>query len=112
NFVHTQRDPGSPEDSGVADVQLMRPLAANGDTPYQPGELFDADVKQAYSRFTTLRYLTANFNDEHEWTDRKLPGLMQAAWGDQHADWENEVMLANETGKDLYITLPVGASAD
>src|SRR5947209_7418912 len=86
--------------------------AAGSDTPYQPGELFDADVKRAFSRFTTIRYLTGNFNDEKEWADRRRPGAMQAAWGDQHAVWEDEVMLANETGKDLYVTLPVLASAD
>ena len=57
-------------------------------------------------------YLTANLNDEREWSDRKLPGGLKAAWGDRHAVWENEVMLANETGKDLYITIPVNASAD
>jgi len=111
-FVHTQRTPEDLEGTGVTNVQLLRPIAADSDTHYQPGELFDADVKQAFSRFTTLRYLTANFNAEKEWADRKLPGIMQAAWGDRAAIWEHEVMLANETGKDLYITLPVGASAE
>jgi hypothetical protein len=112
NFVDTQRDPSSPIDSGITNVQLMRPTAANGSTPYQPGELFDADVKQALTRFTTLRFLTANFNNEQNWSDRELPGAMQAAFGDQHAVWEDEVMLANETGKDLYITVPVLANPD
>ena len=46
------------------------------------------------------------------WSDRKLPGQMKAAWGDRDAVWENEVMLANETGKDLYITIPIDASDD
>ena len=41
-----------------------------------------------------------------------LPGSLKAASGDRHAVWENEVMLANETGKDLYITIPINASAD
>jgi hypothetical protein len=110
NFVHTHRTPGDPEGSGVTDVQFMRPTAANATTHYQPGELFDADVKDAYSRYTTLRYLTANFNPEADWSERKLPSQMVAAWGDQRAVWEYEVMLANETGKDLYITIPVKAT--
>ena len=42
-------------------------MYARGDTPYQPGELFDADVKKAFGRFTTLRYLTANFNAETDY---------------------------------------------
>ena len=112
NFRRTQRYPGSPENSGVTGVQLMRPVAPGSGTTYQPGELFDANLKNALGRFTTLRYLTANFNAEREWGDRKLPGAMKGAWGDQHAVWENEVMLANETGKDLYITIPINASDD
>ena len=112
NFVHTRRTADDPEGSGVTDVQLMRPTAAGSNTPYPAGELFDADLKRAFGRFTTLRYLTANFNPESDWADRKLPGAMHAAWRDQAAVWENEVMLANETGKDLYITIPVKATAD
>jgi hypothetical protein len=112
NFVKTQRTPDDPEGTGVTNVRLMRPLTPDADSSYQPGELFDASVKNALSRFTTLRYLTANFNPEKEWADRKLPGTMTTAWGDRAAVWEYEVMLANETGKDLYITLPVMATAD
>ena len=59
-FVHTQRTPEDLEGTGVTNVQLLRPIAADSDTYYQSGELFDADVKRAFSRFTTLRYLTAN----------------------------------------------------
>jgi hypothetical protein len=112
NFRHTQRFPGNPENTGVTNVQLMRPIAPGSGASYQPGELFDASVKQAFARFTTLRYLTANFNAEANWGDRKLPGSMKAAWGDRDAVWEDEVMLANETGKDLYITIPVNATDD
>jgi hypothetical protein len=112
NFVNTQRLPGSPQNSGVTNVQLMRPIAPGARTYYQPGEMFDANVKQAYARFTTLRYLTANFNAESNWSDRELPGNMKDAWGDRHAVWEDEVMLANETGKDLYVTIPVNATSD
>ena len=110
NFVKTKRNPEDAEGTGVTNVELMRPTARDATEYYQPGELFDRDVKAAYSRFTTLRYLTANFNAEKEWADRKLPTAMQAAWGDRAAVWEYEVMLANETGKDLYITVPVGAT--
>src|SRR3954467_11101693 len=103
----------------------MRPLAPNADAAYAPGELFDADVKDAFSRFTTLRYLTASFNAETDWADRKLPGDMQAAWGDatrggdvppgwgdRAAVWENEGVLANETGKDRYVAGPAKAMAE
>jgi hypothetical protein len=112
NFIHTQRTPEDAEGTGITNVQLLRPIAPDSETHYQPGELFDVDVKDAYGRFTTIRYLTANFNPETEWTDRKLPAAMRAAWGDRAAVWEYEVMMANETGKDLYITLPVLSSPE
>src|SRR5205085_141584 len=60
NFRNTQRYPWSPGNTGVGNVQLLRPVAPGSGTSYQPGELFDANVKQALGRFTTLRYLTAN----------------------------------------------------
>jgi hypothetical protein len=111
-FRHTQRDGGSGENTGVRDIQLLRPVAPGSGTSYRPDDLFDQNVKDAFGRFTTLRYLTANFNTEREWSDRQLPSGMKAAWGDRRAVWEDEVMLANETGKDLYVTIPVNASDD
>ncbi|HEX3152384.1 MAG TPA: PA14 domain-containing protein [Gemmataceae bacterium] len=111
-FRNTQRTPDSGAETGVTNVQFMRPIAPGSTTSYSTGDLFNTDVTNAYSRFTTLRYLTANFNEEREWSDRILPTNMKVAWGDRRGVWENEVMLANETGKDLYITIPVEASAD
>ena len=111
-FRRTQRDAGGPKNSGITDLKLMRPIAPGSGSYYHPDELFDRDVKTAFSKFTTLRYLTANFNAEREWWERALPGGVKAAWGDRRGAWEFEVMLANETGKDLYITLPINASDD
>lgn len=112
SFRHTRREAGSAANTGVTNVQLLRPIAPGSNVVYRPADLFSNDVKTAFSRFTTLRYLTANFNAEREWWERKLPGEMKAAWGDRHAVWEYEVMLANETGKDLYVTVPINASDD
>jgi hypothetical protein len=112
NFRRTQRSAGSPTNSGITDVQLLRPIAPGSGSYYRPDDIFDSHVKDAFSRFTTLRYLTANFNPEREWWERKRPDAMKAAWGDRRAVWEYQVMLANETGKDLYITIPINASHD
>ena len=68
NFRRTQRDGGAPENTGIRNVQLLRPVAPGSGTTYQPGEIFDRHVKNAFGRFTTLRYLTANFNAEREWS--------------------------------------------
>jgi hypothetical protein len=111
-FKNTRRDGGSPNNSGITDVKLMRPVEPGSGVSYNPDEVFDAHTKEAYAKFTTLRFLTANFNAERDWTDRKRPDGPKAAWGDRAGVWEYEVMLANETGKDLYITIPVNASPD
>ena len=43
---------------------------------------------------------------------RKQPSDAKAAFADRAGVWEYQVMLANETGKDLYITIPINASDD
>lgn len=111
-FRNTHRTANSASNTGITNVQLMRPLAPGSGSYYRPDELFLSDVKNAFARFTTLRYLTANFNPEREWSERKLPSSLKVAWGDRYAVWENQVALANETGKDLYITIPINASSD
>ena len=111
-FRSTRRTAASANNTGITNVRLMRPLAPGSDSYYHPNQLFVSDVKDAFSRFTTLRYLTANFNTEVEWSERKLPSGLKASWGDRRAVWENQVALANETGKDLYITIPINASKD
>ena len=39
-----------------------------------------------------------------------LPGNAEADYSDLGEVWEYEVELANETGKDLYITIPMNAN--
>ncbi|HKB04486.1 MAG TPA: PA14 domain-containing protein [Gemmataceae bacterium] len=111
-FKNTRRDGGAPNNSGITDVKLMRPVEPGSGVSYNAEDVFDTHIKEAYAKFTTLRYLTANFNAEREWTDRKRPEGPKAAWGDRAGVWEYQVMLANETGKDLYITIPINASND
>ncbi|MDR3637130.1 MAG: PA14 domain-containing protein [Isosphaeraceae bacterium] len=112
-FTNTQRTPSSPLGSGLTDISLMKPTAPGASTYYSPGTLFDANVEAAFADYTTERWLTANNNTtEVNWSDRVLPGFAQAAFADNHTVWEYLVMLANETGKDLYITVPVNASPD
>jgi len=60
-------------------------------------------------------------NPDVNWTDRGLPGA--AGWGDNYdrtvrggasfgANWEYLILLANETGKDLWINVPQLATDD
>jgi hypothetical protein len=110
-FVNSQRSAALPVDTGVTDISLMRPTSPGASTSYAPGTLFATDIEAAYAPFTTERWLTANFNTtEVNWSDRTLPSYAEANFADRGQVWEYLVMLANETGKDLYITIPVNAS--
>jgi hypothetical protein len=112
-FQNSRRTAASALHTGVTNVQLMKPTAPGAATYYSPDTLFDPNLESAYSRFTTERWLTANFDTTQvNWSDRTPPGFFKAALGDRGEVWEYEVMLANETGKDLYITIPINASAD
>ncbi|MDB5349023.1 MAG: Fibronectin type domain protein [Planctomycetota bacterium] len=112
-FKSTQATPSSPLNSGVKDVQFMRPTTAGSSTPTPLGTLVAPDFKTALTPYSTERWLTANFDTTQvNWSDRVLPSYQIADYVDREAVWEDLVMFANETGKDLYITIPMNASAD
>jgi hypothetical protein len=112
-FTDTHRTAASPTNSGLTDISLMRPTSPGASTYFAPGTLFDPNAEAAFSQFTTERWITANFNTtEVNWSDRVEPSYAIANFGANKEVWEYEVMLANETGKDLYITVPVNATDD
>ena len=44
-FRRTQRDGGAPENTGIRNVQLLRPIAPGSGTFYRPDDIFDRHVK-------------------------------------------------------------------
>ncbi|SDX62115.1 S-layer homology domain-containing protein [Paenibacillus sp. CF384] len=100
---------------GVSDVKLMRP-------GYSAGDTFTKEFLQALQPFGTLRFMdwlsTNNNNPAYpavtEWSDRKLTTdatqLLQD--GTHGVAWEYVIALANQTGKDIWINIPVAASND
>ncbi|SFT14697.1 S-layer homology domain-containing protein [Paenibacillus sp. BC26] len=100
---------------GVSDVKLMRP-------GYSAGDTFTKEFLQALQPFGTLRFMdwlsTNNNNPAYpavtEWSDRKLTTdatqLLQD--GTHGVAWEYIIALANQTGKDIWINIPVAASDD
>lgn len=116
-FVNSRRTPASAVGSGVTNVQIMRPLARGSSTSHPPGELFTADFKKLVANFTVIRYmdyLATYANNQHVWSDRVKPTdrtqyQVQAGYGWQGKGgaWEYAVELANETGKDMWINLPL-----
>lgn len=110
-FTSSQRTASSATDTGVTNVQLMRPTSPGASTYYPPGTLFTTSGKDAMSAFTTERWLTTTEDTaEVNWSDRVLPSYFKANLADNDV-WEDLVMFANETGKDLYISIPVNATS-
>jgi hypothetical protein len=121
-FGATQRTTSSGSNTGVTNIQLLRPLTLNGATSQAPGELFTSEFKQLVNGFTAIRFMDflATLNNEQvNWTDRVKPtdaSQFQPTNGygyqGKGAAWEYVVALCNETGKDAWINIPVNASDD
>ncbi|HSU65321.1 MAG TPA: PA14 domain-containing protein, partial [Tepidisphaeraceae bacterium] len=111
SFDNSQRTAAGATNTGVTNVQLMRPTSPGASTSYPLGTVFTDYAKTAMSRITTERWLTADFNlNDVNWSDRTLPSYFKADFGASGQIWEYLVMFSNETGKDLYITVPTTAS--
>jgi PA14 domain len=119
-FGATRRVPGGPGGSGVTNIALMRPQGLDGTTSHAPGEIFTTSFKALLSNVTAIRfmdYLATLSNQQVNWTDRVKPtdwSQFQPANGygyqGKGGSWEYLVALANETGKDVWINIPVAAS--
>ena len=123
-FTNTKRTAASATNSGVNDVALMRPKTVGGTVPYTT-EVFTAPFLAALSEFTVMRtmdFTATNGNESVNWSDRTRPiNASQAVgnpaapaggWQGHGAAWEYAILLANQTGKDLWINVPLNATDD
>lgn len=111
-FDDTQRGPGRRGD-GVSRIQLMRPIALGSGKHHRPDEVVYRPFKQVVAgHFTVLRFIAAANNTGEEWSKRTLPSHAFFMGTTGQENWEHLVMLANETGADLYITIPIRATDD
>ena len=121
-FATTRRTAASAVGSGITGLKIMRPTAPGATTSYAGGELFNARYKALLSYFTGIRfmdYLAMPGNKLQSWSERARPGdatqdQLVSGWG-----WEGKggsleymVALANETGKDAWINVPLYADDD
>jgi hypothetical protein len=127
SFAQTKRLPTDSPGTGITDLHLIRPGYAG-----REGQVFTdlwLDSIRKYP-WTALRFMGAlGTNDYADWgsheaypyrlkwaTDRALPGV-GPLYGKDHVGvhgipWEYVVLAANETGKDIWINIPVNASDD
>jgi hypothetical protein len=124
-LTNTKKLAASATNTGVANVKMMRPIAQGSSTSYTV-ENFTSQFVGTLSNFSALRAmdLTAtNSNMIANWADRTTPGMASQAVGNQAtsfavgyqgrgAAWEYVSLLANQTGKDIWVNVPVNATDD
>lgn len=110
DFVNTR--------GGIRDLRVIRP-GYDADI----SRIFTGPFLSALEPFSVLRFMdfthTNNSNPPHpartEWNQRKLPtDATQLSFGGKKdgAAWEYVIALGNESGKDVWINVPVSASDD
>ena len=115
--------------NGITDLKIMRPSTPGGSTSYPAGTIFNDNGRAAGSKFTALRMNLNNANSERRWSDRTTGNFFNQSIGKSTnayytytggvdpnpsssfngTSWEYCVMLANETGADIYVNPPVMA---
>lgn len=122
-FTNTRQTAGSALNTGIKNIVLMRPVSPGATTTYAPGTLFSNPVKNLIAKFSTIRfmdYLATNGNPSVSWTDRTRPAFysQQRHPGNLYGNHvmggalEYAVLLGNQTGKDIWINIPIKANDD
>ncbi|MGI4788966.1 MAG: hypothetical protein ACRYFS_08955 [Janthinobacterium lividum] len=120
-FKNTQRTATSPLDSGITDLHIIRP-----GYPADTKQIFTTSFLTFLKPFSTLRlmdWLETNANPGYygdtghhvkNWSDRHTPedATQDDYGGKVGVAWEYVIALANESGKDIWINIPVSASDD
>lgn len=121
SFSSTKRTRSSASGSGVTSIKLMRPITPGGAQSYSPSILFNNPLKALIAKFSVIRFmdfLGTNASAQVNWSDRPLPSWASFqrnpgglyGWEGIGGPWEHVIMLANETGKDAWINMPVRAT--
>ena len=135
-FSNTKRDAVSATNTGVTNIQIMRPTTPGGSTPLPFSATFTNQAKAIAGKTNVLRfmdYLATNnnmnaavwkdvnapdYSIKTEWADRtnanqvKLnPDMYKSSRG-KGGPLELAVALGNESGKDIWVNVPAGASQD
>jgi len=125
NFTNTKRTATSPTNTGITNVKLMRPIAPGSNQSFSADVIFHPDYISQLAPFKCLRGLgwtSTNSCGDSLWSDRTLwthatqsPPLLPGrtyGWEGRGASWESFIMIANQTGKDLWINIPHKATDD
>ena len=120
SFTNTQRTASSATNTGITNAKLMRPTTYGASTSYPATANFTTLIKGLISKFGTIRfmdYLATNANAQVNWSDRVPPAYASYVvadanygWQGKGSPWEYATLLCNETGRDMWICIPAGAT--
>lgn len=120
-FQDTDRDgdfggDGLPDNDGLTDIIVQKPVEPGANVSHEPGELFDRTTKRTWELFTVNRYTDINGAKEIDPDDPSQnpdnPNRVLPSWDDRprfgtnRASYETMVMWCNENGVDLWLGLP------
>ncbi len=121
---HTRRLPTDHHATGVTDIRLMRPIAIGAHTSYPPTTTFTTPYKTLLRKFTAIRFMDflgmnspQGFNGGNalvHWSRRLRPSFssqtgVHYAYQGAGGALEYAVELCNETGKDMWMNIPMPA---
>ena len=108
-FSNTRRTAASTSNDGVTDVHLWRP-----NYPTDGSVMFTTEFVTAMKKFHLIRgmdFVSANSNPSVKWSERTT--MSHLGMADTHGQpWELLVLLANQTGKDIWLNIPVKVDDD
>ncbi|MDD2830467.1 MAG: hypothetical protein PHW18_12910 [Sulfuricurvum sp.] len=110
NFSNTRRTSTSAFHSGVTDIHLWR-----SSYPTDGSVIFTKEFLRAMKSFHLIRcmeFISTNENDSVNWSERTTMRHLGRPISGREQPWELMVLLANETGNDLWINVPTRANDD
>lgn len=113
-FVETQVTAPSPKNTGIKNPQLFRPVALGATKPHAETEVFNRAYLPSVADFDHLRFMVGtNWNQQRNWSARTHPWEKQTKYLDKEsyfelngAALEYQILLCNQTGKDLWLNIP------
>jgi len=124
-FSNTKLTATSTTNTGVTNIQLMRPVTAGSTTSYPQSQLFTNQFLAAIAPFEAIRFMdwtSTNACGDSLWVDRTLwshasqcpPNLPNRSYGWQGrgSSWESVIKMSNLTNKDAWIDIPHKATDD
>jgi hypothetical protein len=106
-FKNTRRTPASTTSDGVTDIHLYRPGYATDGSAVFTTEFITA--MRQFHLIRTMDALSTNGNPTESWDERTKIDYLGYT-GNKGQAWESLIMLANATGRDLWINVPAKAN--